>query len=125
MKFVKMEISQALNNHVHEKCSTLRRRFDNRREKYKITMKLEPNAKNPESRVTSFKVTGVVQVSGKPPIRVSKIEKDAKKGVNMVVETLEKKIRRLTEKQERSRKTFGKTLKPVRALKWELNSQPD
>lgn len=122
MKFLNMDISPALNNHVHEKCSTLRRRFDNRRQKYKLSMKIEPNAKNSESKVTSFRVTGVVHVFGKEPVRVTKIDKDPKKGVNIVVDTLEKKIRRMTEKQERSRKTFGKTLKPVRALKWELSS---
>ncbi len=125
MKFVNMDNSKALDQFVQKQCAALAKRMESRPNKYKISLTVEASSRTPEGVANMYKATGVIKVSRQADIRASKSNRDVKQALIDVVAALEKQIRRQTEKQERSRKTLGKSLKPVRHMKWEIQSHAE
>lgn len=123
MKFEKVDKSEALDAYVQEHASSLLNRLNARGNKYKIKMTVKPYTLSKESKIKEFVVSGVISVVGKKQLRAIKKHKSPQEAVLLVISALEKQLRRLTEKKERSRSTMGKTLKPVNKYKWELTSQ--
>lgn len=114
--------SQSLDAFIQKKCTSLSKRLKAHPNKYRISVLVEGESKKPSGLVNSFKVTGLIKIARQGDLRVRKTGSDVKKTVAAVIEALETQIRRTTEKKERSRKTLGHSLKPVRSLKWEMNS---
>ncbi len=122
MKYINVKPSPALDSFVRKQCSSLAQRLESHPNKYKISLSIKANSKNTEGRVTTYEVIGAIKIARQGQLRVSKKGHDPKKLVSSVVDALNKQLRRQTEKQERSRKTLGRSLKPVRHTIWELTS---
>lgn len=121
MKYIDVDSSKALDAYVREQCSSLVERISSHPNKYKLRMSVRPEARNKDGKIKSFHVEGIIVIPRKSDLRASKKGGDVKKAIESVVASLEKQVRRQTEKQERSRKTVGRSLKPVREFKWEMS----
>lgn len=121
VKFVGLPNSKALDKYVRSHCNGLLKRIAAHPQKYQIKFSIKPEAKNQEAQVSSFKVDGSVTIVGRKSLRASAKGPDVKKMVDQVIEALETKIRRETEKRERSRKTVGQSLQPVKEYLWEMS----
>ena len=122
MKYVNLKASEALDAFVQKQCSSLARRVGSHPNKYKISLSVKANARNPDGIVISYEVIGIVKVARQSHLSVKKKGKDVKKTISDVIDALSKQLRRKTEKKERSRRTLGQTLKPVRHYTWELTA---
>jgi ribosome-associated translation inhibitor RaiA len=114
-------VSDQLNKYIQTQCSGLMNRLKAHPNKYKLALTVRPEAKNKEGKVKSFTVKGVIKIARASDIRAAKKDANPKVAVDDVIKALEKQIRRSTEKKERSRKTLGKTLKPIKEYKYELS----
>jgi ribosomal subunit interface protein len=121
MKYVHIDSSEALNEFVKKQCHALTERISAHPRKYKLKMSVKPESRNKDGQVKSFQVEGSIDINKRKELRASKKGSDIKKVVEQVVQSLEKQMRRHTEKTERSRKTLGKSLKPIREFKWEMS----
>ena len=122
MKYVHLEPSAALDQFVQNKLNTLTKRLHAHPRRYKFSLKLEVTSRKPTGVANNFRVTGAVKVLNGKNLLVIRKGVDAKKLISQVIENLEKQVRRDSEKRERSRKTFGKSLRKVRSMKWEMSS---
>jgi len=120
MKYVNVDSSKALDSFVQKHSRSLIRRVEQSNGRYNLSMSVRPVGRTPDQKVKSFEVSGVLSIQGVQNIRAAKKHKDPQVAVLAVVEALEKQIRRVTEKKERSRKTMGQSLKTVREVKWEF-----
>lgn len=122
MKFENVDKSEALDGYVQEHANSLLKRLNARGNRYKIKMIVKSSGRTEEAKIKEFVVIGTITVVGQKQLRASKKHKNPQDAVLLVIGALEKQLRRLTEKKERSRSTMGKTLKPVNKYKWEVTS---
>jgi ribosomal subunit interface protein len=121
MKFVNLDTSDAINQYVREKCSTLSSRIAVQPNRYKMKMTVRPDAKLKTGKIKTFHVTGAIKVARSAELRASTKHSNIRKAIDKVITSLEKQVRRSTEKKERSRSTVGKSMKPVRNYKWRMS----
>ncbi len=121
MKFINLDASSSLEAFGQKQARSLLKRIDASNERYRFKMTIKPDSRNPDGSVKLFEVVGVIKIKGRGELRAAKQNKDAKIAVQDVVSTLEKQIRRFSEKTERSRSTMGKSLRSVREFKIEVN----
>lgn len=120
MKYVKIKPSKTLNAYIQRHSQSLLRRMSKSDGRYKLSMSIQPVSTR-EHFVKTYVVKGDIAIRGQTHLRASKKSADPEEAVLAVVEALEKQLRRLTEKEESSRKTIGRSLKPVREFKWEFS----
>lgn len=120
MKFIDSPTSKAFDAYVQKHTSTLARRISKSHGRYKVSFSLRPVARKSDGSVKFFKFVGKISIRGGGQIRAEEKAPNPKDAALNVIRSLEKQLRRLTEKAERSRKTVGKSLKPIRELKWEM-----
>lgn len=125
ISYVHVESSPALTAFIEDQMSGLLERVAAHDRKYSISMIIKADAKNKDAKITSFEVDGTMTVSHHANLRAVEKMSDVNKAVAAVVKSLEKQIRRLTEKQEHSRKTIDKTHTSVADFKAEAFSQND
>ncbi|MBK9041570.1 MAG: HPF/RaiA family ribosome-associated protein [Bdellovibrionales bacterium] len=120
MKFIDSPASQALDLFVQKHAGTLVRRISKSHGRYKVSFLLRPIARKRDASVKVFKFVGNITIRGGGQLRAEEKASDPRDAALKVIRSLEKQLRRLTEKQERSRKTVGKSLKPIRELRWQI-----
>lgn len=121
LKYVGVEKSEALDAYVRKHCNGLLRRISVHPSKYKLKFCIRPEARKIDHSISSFSVEGAIVITGRTELRAKAKAKDVKVAIDKVIKNLEVKVRRDTEKRERSRKTIGKSLKPVTEYRWELS----
>jgi ribosome-associated translation inhibitor RaiA len=121
MRYVGISRSEALDDYVRKQSNGLLQRISVRPNKYKLKFRVSPEARKSDGSIYSFSVEGVVTITGRKELRAKAKDADAKKAIDKVIKALEGKVRRETEKTERSRKTVGKSLKPVKEYLWKLS----
>lgn len=114
-------VSDQLNTYIQKQCAGLMTRLKAHPNKYKLALTVRPEAKNKEGKTKLFNVKGVIKVARSADLRASRKDANPKAAIDDVVRALETQIRRITEKKERSRKTVGKSLKPIKEYKYELS----
>lgn len=120
IKYVNVEPSAALDEFVQEHIKSLHHRIYLHQTKYAVGITIKADAKNAEGKIISFEVDGTFRIARRADLRAVEKMSDVHQAVTAVIKSLEKQIHRLTEKQERSRKTIGKSLKSVREFKAEV-----
>jgi ribosomal subunit interface protein len=125
IKYVNMKSSAALDVFIQDHIRSLLDRISVHPNKYSIDFTVKANAKSAENKITSFEVDGTFRVARRANLRASEKMRDVHEAVAAVSKSLEKQIRRLSEKLERSRKTMGKTLKPVKNFKSEAFAETE
>lgn len=125
IKYVNVEPSTALDEFVQEHIKSLRDRIFLHQTKYSVDITIKADAKNTEGKITSFEVDGTFYIARRADLRAVEKMSDVHQAVIAVIKSLEKQIHRLTEKQERSRKTIGKSLKSVREFKAEVFAEAE
>lgn len=120
MKFVGIPTSKALDTYVRRQCHALLKRVSARPNKYRLKFRIQPVAKNFEGTISHFQVDGVMTITGRKSLRASGQDTNIKRVVDHVIESLEKQVRRETEKRERSRKTLGRSMQLIREFNWEF-----
>jgi ribosomal subunit interface protein len=123
IRYVNMKPSEALSNFIQDHIRTLQERISVHPNKYSVNITVKANAKNAEAKITSFEVDGTFCIARRANLRASEKMSDVHQAITAVSKSLEKQIRRLTEKLERSRKTIGKSLKPIKKFKSEAFSE--
>lgn len=121
MKFINIDASQALDAFVDKKSKNLLKRVEAYHDRYKFSMNIKPRSRKKDGSVKTFSVVGVVKIKSVSDIRAEFESTDPKLAVKKVIDSLEKQIRRHTEKSERSRSTLGRSLKPIRQFKFEVS----
>lgn len=121
MKFENLDASSSLQAFGQKQATSLLKRIDAHDGRYRFKMTIRPNTRNPDGSVKLFEVVGTIKIRGRSELRVAKRNANPKVAVKEAVLTLEKQIRRYTEKSERSRSTVGKSLRSVREFKIEVN----
>jgi ribosome-associated translation inhibitor RaiA len=109
-----------LDSFVKKQSTSLLRRISSKPEKYKLKFKLSPNARKRDGTISSFEAEAKLSITGVKEIVIKTKNKDPKTAIEIAFKKLEAKIQRETEKVERSRKTAGKSLKPVKELVWDI-----
>jgi ribosomal subunit interface protein len=119
IKYVNVKPSAALNSFIQDHLHTLLDRIYVHPNKYAVSLTVKANAKKSQAKITSFEVDGTFRIARHANLRASEKMTDVHNAITTVVAALEKQIRRFSEKKERSRKTIGKSLKPVKEFKSE------
>lgn len=117
MKFVKLDSSEAVDVFLNDQCQAIARRISAHPERYHFDISVRPEARK-DGKVTSFVVDAVINIARQGSLRVHKHGADLRSAVAEAIDSLETQLRRYTEKRERSRKTFGRSLKSVRSERW-------
>jgi ribosome-associated translation inhibitor RaiA len=117
IRYVNVEPSAALDRFIQNHMQTLLERVSVHPKKYSLSMTIKANAKNAQGKIKSFEVDGTFKIARRANLRAAEKMGNVQKAVVSVIKSLEKQIRRLSEKKERSRKTIGKSLKSVRNFK--------
>lgn len=121
MKFTNIDASQSLDAFVDKKSKALLKRVGAYHDRYKFSMNIKPTSRKKDGSVKTFSVVGVVKIKSVSDLRAEFESADPKLAVKKVIESLEKQIRRHTEKSERSRTTLGRSLIPIRQFKLEVS----
>ena len=125
MEYIDSPASRAFDAYVQRHASTLVRRISKSHGRYKVSFSLRPVARKSDGSVKSFKFVGKISIRGGGQIRAEEKAANPKDAALNVIRSLEKQLRRQTEKMERSRKTVGRSLKPIRELKWEIAGEAE
>lgn len=120
MRFTKIDTSEALELFVNKKSKTLLRRIRSYHDRYKFSMNIKPSAHKKDGSIKLFCAMGVLKIKSLSEIRAKYESPSPEIAVKRVIDSLEKQIRRYSEKSERSRSTLGKSLKPIRKFKIEI-----
>lgn len=113
MRYINMDHSNNLNQYMEEQSQSLRQRLSTYPGKYNLDLRVNPEQRR-DGLITLFKVEGVIHIAGRKDLRASKTDANVKKATAQVIDALEKQMRRLSRKEERSRYTIGRSLTPVR-----------
>lgn len=120
LKYVNIKRSPALDVYVRKKCNTLLKRINARPGKYRLKFSVRPEARSTDSHVVAYKVTGAVIVTARKEFNASAEHYDVHDAIDEVVQKLEKKLHRDSEKRESSRRTLGRSKKSIRKFLREL-----
>lgn len=120
MKYVDIDSSNSFDLFTKKQSSNLLKRLDKSGGRYKLLLAMKAGSKDTQGKIKLFEVKGSIQIRSQGLLVATSKNANPKKAVTDVISSLEKQIRRWSEKSERSRKTLGKSLKSVRDFKLEV-----
>jgi ribosome-associated translation inhibitor RaiA len=120
VKYIDIDSSISFDLFTKKKSQVILDRLDKNGERYKLLLSMKAISKDAQGKIKLFEVKGSIKIKNRGILLASNKNKDPKKAVSSVTDSLEKQIRRWSEKTERSRKTMGKSLKTVRDFKLEV-----
>jgi ribosome-associated translation inhibitor RaiA len=120
MKYIDIDSSISFDLFTKKQSQTIINRLDKNGERYKLLLGMKAISKDSQGKIKMFEVKGSIQIRGRGLLMATNKNTNPKKAVSTVIDSLEKQIRRWSEKTERSRKTIGKSLQSVRDFKMEV-----
>ena len=118
IQFPDFSNTTAIDKYIEKRLKTLERRLDGRYENPVITLRGAVLNRRPDGKPKSFEVEILVKVpKSKAVFVVKKRGFDFRTALGDAADAMETILRRDSEKAERSRKTLGKSLYPVRKIK--------
>ncbi|MGE3681120.1 MAG: HPF/RaiA family ribosome-associated protein [Bdellovibrionales bacterium] len=119
--YMHIELSPTLSDFVEKRLQTLVRRYRDWGDGLIIRLHVDLVNRKASGAPRLFEVMAEVIRPKSKPLVVRKRNKDLRQAVTAGVESLEKLVRRESEKRERSRKTVGRSLKSVQQARWEVS----
>lgn len=118
IQFPDFSNTASIDNYIERRLKTLQRRLDARFESPTITLRGSVLGRKSDGKPKSFEAELLVKVpKSKTPFVAKKRSSDFRSALSDAADAMETILRRDSEKSERSRKTLGKSLYPVRKVK--------
>lgn len=118
IQFPDFSNTSALDKYMEKHLRSLQTRLEARYNNPVITLRGAVMGRTPDRKPKKFQAEILVKVPrSKAPFVVKKTAEDFRSALALAVDAMETMIRRESEKAERSRKTVGKSLYPVRRIK--------
>lgn len=121
MKYINVDQSISFDTFTKNKSKSIIDRLDKNGERYKMNISVKSYSKDSQEKTNIFEVNGSIKINKRGILIAKNKNKNPHLAVSKVLESLEKQIRRWTEKTERSRKSMGRSLKSVRDFKLEIS----
>lgn len=116
IQFPDFSNTAAIDKYIEKRLRSLQKRLDARYVNPVLTLRGSVSGRGPDGKPKKFEAEILVKVPRvKTPFVVKKKNTDFRSALSDAADAMEKVLRRDSEKLERSRKTMGRTLKPVRA----------
>lgn len=118
IQFPDFSNTTAIDRYIERRLKTLQRRLDARYENSTITLRGSVLGRKSDGKPKSFEAELLIKVSkARKPFVAKKKNSDFRAALSDAADAMETILRRDSEKSERSRKTLGKSLYPVRKVK--------
>ena len=114
MIFRNFDAYKSAKEYALEKAEPILARLKDSSNKQNLIISLKEIGEKFSSTHTKFQITATYNPDGFKPLQVTKSSESLQKAISSAIDTLKTRIQRKSEKKERSRKTFGKTLKPAK-----------
>src|SRR3989338_5647355 len=117
IRFLNVDSSAALKKRLAKHLQTLERRFGSLRRRILVDLRLLNRARRPNGTLKRVQAEILLKIPGKGLKVVKKYGRDARKISKQAIDTVEKILRRESEKTVAGRRTIGKTKRAVRKVK--------
>lgn len=118
IQFPDFSNTAAIDKYIEKRLRTLQKRLDARYDNPVLTLRGAVLNRKPDGKPKTFEAELLVKVpKSKAPFIAKKKNTDFRSALSDAADAMEAMLRRDSEKLERSRKTVGKSLYPVRKVK--------
>ncbi len=118
-----IKVSPALNTYIEKKLHTLMRRFHHWNDAMRISVHMDQINRKKTGSSKLFAVTAKLVRPRAKTLVSQKKGSDVRKVVAQAIEALETMARRDSKMREHSRKTLGRSRKPVKEAVWEMTRE--
>lgn len=118
-----IQVSPALNAFIEKKLHTLMRRFHMWNDAMRIKIHIDRENRRKTGSAKVFSVTATLIRPRAKTLVATKQGSDVRKIVSAAIEALETMARRDAKMREHSRKTLGRSRKPVKQAIWEMSRE--
>lgn len=100
--------------YAEKKLKSILSRLESSSNRRSLVVRLKELKNKHDAREGRYEITSIFKADGMKPLAVSKRGSSIFTAIDSSIEVLKKRIQRKSEMTERSRKTVGKTLRPVK-----------